>query len=264
MFEGMPLERACETAAEIGYRGIEIAPFTLAEDVRELGPGQRRKVRQVIESAGLECAGLHWLLTKPEGLHIGCPDARVRKETTHYLVALAELCAELGAEDLVFGSPKSRDVAPGDDPADYWARSVETIRAVAEKCEPLGAVLCMEPLARSISNFLNTAEEVRRFVAEVGHPAALMTLDCYSMGDEAIPRGTIIRETGILCGHVHANDTTKREPGTGDLDLGEVADALREIDYVGWVSLEVFEIDPDPVTMARRGYDVMADAVGPV
>jgi sugar phosphate isomerase/epimerase len=262
MFEGWEIERVCSFVAEVGYEGLELAPFSLHEDVRAMPTGMRRRVGRALADTGLACAGLHWLLTKPEGLHIGTSDESVRGETTEYIVALAEFCAELGGRDMVFGSPRSRDVPPGEDAGDYWHRSVDSIRQAAESLPALGVVIGMEPLAHSISNFLNTAEEVRRFVAEVDHPNVGLTLDCYSMGDEVIPRSRIIAETGPLCAHVHANDTTKREPGTGDLDFDEVVRALRGIGYDGWVSLEVFVVEPDPETIARRGHAVMAEAIG--
>jgi len=261
MFEGWEVERICGTVAGIGYEGLEVAPFSLHDDARLMPADLRRRIRRALDASGLECAGLHWLLTKPPGLHIGTPDSSVRAETAAYVATLAEFCAELGGHEMVFGSPKSRDVPEGAKYEEYWRRSVDTIRAAAQGCEPHAVVIAMEPLARSISSFLNAAAEVRRFVAEVNHPLVKMTLDCYSMGDEMVPRGQIVRETGALCAHVHANDTTKREPGTGELDLGEVVSALRDVGYSGWMSLEVFEIDPDPETMARRGYSAMQTAL---
>lgn len=261
MFEGMEIEAVCDIVAGMGYDGIEIAPFSLHDDVRLMPEEEKRRVRRALDNSGLACAGLHWLLTKPEGLHIGSPDDSVRRETADYLATLAEFCALLGGRDMVFGSPKSRDVPPGADRLAWWSRAVETIRLAGERAHELGAVIAMEPLARSISSFLNSAAEVRRFVREVGHPGVAMMVDCYSMGDEAIARSQVIRESAGLIAHVHANDTTKREPGTGDLDFGEVIEALREVGYDGWVSLEVFEIDPDPTTMAHRAYGLMAESM---
>jgi sugar phosphate isomerase/epimerase len=259
MFEGMEIERICDLVADIGYDGLEIAPFALHEDVREMPQADKERVRKALDDSGLECAGLHWLLTKPEGLHIGDPDDALRRETADYLVTLAEFCALLGGRDMIFGSPKSRDVPEGGDRLGYWQRAQDTVRSAGERAHELGAVIAMEPLARSISNFLNHASEVRRFVGEIDHPGVRMMVDCYSMGDESIPRSQIIAESGDLILHVHANDTTMREPGTGDLDFSEVVTALKGIGYDGWVSLEVFEIDPDPETMARRGYELMAE-----
>ena len=61
-FGDWPFKRACEFAAECGYTGIEIAPFTLGSDPQELSEAQRGDLRRTIAQAGLACIGLHWLL----------------------------------------------------------------------------------------------------------------------------------------------------------------------------------------------------------
>ena len=74
-FGDWPLEKAFALAAECGYRGIEIAPFTMAEYVTDIPAKRRAEVRRLAEKAGLEVVGLHWLLAKTKGLHLTSPDA---------------------------------------------------------------------------------------------------------------------------------------------------------------------------------------------
>ncbi|MBT4885938.1 MAG: TIM barrel protein, partial [Planctomycetaceae bacterium] len=104
------MKRSCEFAAESGYSGIEIAPFTLAEDPRKLSANQRDDFRRIIAQAGLECIGLHWLLAKTEGLHVTSPDKNIRVQTIVYLSELIRLCRDLGGKTLVFGSPHQRSL----------------------------------------------------------------------------------------------------------------------------------------------------------
>ena len=61
MFEGWPLDQIAATAAEIGYQGLELAPYTLATLVTDLSAADRAKIRKDVEGAGLKVAGLHWL-----------------------------------------------------------------------------------------------------------------------------------------------------------------------------------------------------------
>ena len=63
----MPLERQCEYAAALGYHGLEIAPFTLAEAPEAISSEEAARIRRTVESFGLVVTGLHWLLVKPGG-----------------------------------------------------------------------------------------------------------------------------------------------------------------------------------------------------
>jgi len=73
LFQGWPIEKVFEYTAELGYDGVEIAPYTLADSVTEISPKRRKAIRQAAEEKGIEIVGLHWLLAKPEGLYINHP-----------------------------------------------------------------------------------------------------------------------------------------------------------------------------------------------
>ena len=95
MFEQQPFDEAWPLAREIGYTGVEIAPFTLvpaaaAVDVRQVSQSRRQEVKQQAADAGLEVVGLHWLLAKTEGFYLTSPDAAVRSATAEYFKALAK------------------------------------------------------------------------------------------------------------------------------------------------------------------------------
>ena len=111
-FQDWPLDKAFAFAAECGYTGIEIAPFTLAA---RRPRDHRRPARP--KSAGRprprawRSSGLHWLLAKTEGFHLTTPDADVRRRTAEYFGDLARLCADLG------GTHHGVRLAPAAEPA---------------------------------------------------------------------------------------------------------------------------------------------------
>src|SRR5260370_28491999 len=107
-FEGWDHARICGQVAELGYTGLEIAPFTLAARITDVTPAQRRRLRHDAETAGVQIIGLHWLLAKTDGLRLTSPDPAVRQRTAAYLLELARCRRDLRGEPTGFGSPAPR------------------------------------------------------------------------------------------------------------------------------------------------------------
>lgn len=250
--EGWPIEAVFRLAAEAGYGGVEIAPFTLAESVREISAHDRHQMRMKAEAAGVEIVGLHWLLVSPEGLNVNHPDDRTRWRTQDYFMDLIHFCADLGGRVMTFGSPDQRSVQPGEAPEGAWERTVGFFQNVLDLAAEREVVVGMEPLPRAQTNFVNTKDEAVRLVDAIDHPNFRLTLDCKAMTAEATPAPRLIREAADMLVHCHANDDNGRYPGTGGIDFPPILRALLDIDYDGWLSLEVFDFSPDPETIARE------------
>ena len=131
-YRGWDFERCCAHIAECGYDGVEIAPFTLKEDPREISETDSVKIGKQACAAGLEVVGLHWLLVKPAWLHLTTDDPLLRKDTVAFGQHLARTCAAMGGSIMVWGSPKQRDLAEGWDYDEAAARATDTLRQIAE------------------------------------------------------------------------------------------------------------------------------------
>lgn len=249
-FEDWPIEKVFDYAAELGYDGVEIAPFTLAPSVDEIDADRRRQIRRAASDAGVEIIGLHWLLISPEGLYVNHPDDAIRLRTRDYFRSLVDFCGDLGGEVMIIGSPKQRNVQSGWDRQETWDRT----RAVFEDCLELaaarGVYLCIEPLSRDQTNLLSSAAEARRLVDEINHPHFRTMLDTCSASDEDIPTPQLLRDAQPHLYHVHVNDANKRGPGFGETDFVGVLKTLHELQYERYVSVEVFDFAPDPRTIA--------------
>ena len=246
-----PLDRVCGDLAACGYDGVEIAPFTLDEDPRRIDDRRAKQVGETARRAGVEVVGLHWLLLKPEGLHLHTPDQAMRGRTVEFLKHLARVCAAMGGKVMVFGSPKQRNVEPPCTYEDAFKRAVDALRAVCEMAAPLGVILAMEPLPAANTNFLASAAETVRLIKAVNLPACRLHLDVKAMATEREPIDKIIADNGQYLVHFHANDTNRRGPGSGKVDFVPIARALKSINYRGYVSVEVFDFTPDGPTIAR-------------
>lgn len=261
-FQDWPFDKAFAFARECGYTGIEFAPFTIHKNAYEISAERRREIRRQAEAAGLTVVGLHWLLAFTEGYYLTSPDADVRRRTGEYLAELARLCRDLGGHVLVLGSPKQRNLLPGvthDQALDYAA---EVLRSVVPALEECDAVLAVEPLGPEEGDFLRTAELGVRLAQLVASPRCRLHLDVKAMSTESKPIPDIIRDSAPWIEHFHANDPNRRGPGMGDVDFGPIFAALREIDYQGWVSVEVFDYAPGVETLARESIEYMRRLAG--
>ena len=243
-FGDWPIERGFEMAVKHGYTGIEVAPFTLGTDALAITPAVRSNYKRVADSFGLQVIGLHWLLAKTNGFHLTTQVAEVRARTATYLKDLVQLCHDLGGNIMVLGSPLQRNFPPemGHDQATRHA--AEVLQSVVPTLEKLGVRLAIEPLGPQEGNFLNHAHQARDLIRLVASPHVQMHLDVKAMSSEGPPIDDIIRENADLLIHYHANDPNRLGPGMGQVDHIPLFKALREIDYRGWVSVEVFDYSP--------------------
>ncbi len=251
-FQGWEWERTCGFVADAGYDGIEVAPFTLAEDIRSVDVTERGRLRKVAQDAGLEIVGLHWLLVSPKGLSVTDPDEATRRRTAAYLAALADFCADLGGRIMVFGSPAQRRVPEGTRAETALERLAETIRPALDRAQERGVTICLEPLPAPEANLLLRLEEAVALIRRLDHPAAMTIFDVKSASSEGPPLPDLVREYAPYIAHVHANDANRRGPGFGDTDFRPVMAALRDVGYSGYISVEVFDYSPDPETIATR------------
>jgi sugar phosphate isomerase/epimerase len=258
-FNDRSIPAGFELARECGYTGIEIAPFTLATYATDISPGQREEVRRQTADAGLEVIGLHWLLAKTEGFYLTSPDAPVRRRTSDYLVELGRLCRDLGGSLMVLGSPQQRNLLPGVRKPDAMRYAADCIQAALPALEENEVVLCVEPLGPSEGDFLLTAAEGVELCEMVGSPQCRLHLDVKAMSSEATPIPDLIRANRALLHHFHANDPNRQGPGFGDVDFLPIFAALGEIDYRGWVSVEVFDYTPGVERLARQSIDYMRE-----
>jgi len=256
---GMTLDRQCEYAVRLGYDGLEIAPFTLSGQPDKITAVEAARIRATVEASGLVVTGLHWLLVKPDGLSLTDPDAAVRGRTIEVMIRLTGLCAELGGAVLVHGSPRQRQIAPGETPGVGLARLEDGLAQVAVAAASAGVVYCIEPLARKETVLVNTVAEAAELVRAIDHPSLRTMIDCSAAGQteaESIPALIDRWLPTDLIAHVQVNDPNRRGPGQGELKFAPILAALKRHHYAGTLAVEPFDYVPDGagVTAFSAGY----------
>lgn len=261
LFEDWTLEDTFKLAAEVGYDGVEIAPFTLAETVTAIDGTRRNEIRQLAAACGLDITGIHWLFISPKGLYLNHTDDAIRLRTQNYLCDLIQFCGDIGGTVMVVGSPKQRNVLPDQTTEATWDRT----KAVFEACLPIamdkGVTICLEPLDKAQTNFVNTPLEAAKMVREIAHPNFKMIVDVRStlcQGENVI---AAIHAVKNEMAYFHLNDANGSGPGFGDVDFVPILKALQDTGYNGYGSVEVFDFTPGAETIARNSFQTLMAAL---
>jgi D-psicose/D-tagatose/L-ribulose 3-epimerase len=255
----LPFEQQCALAAALGYDGLEVAPFTLADNPQDITDRQAAEFRRIAQDHGLAITGLHWLLVAPGGLSIVSEDSTVRERTIGFMRRLVELCALMGGKYLVHGSPKQRSVPPGSTPEQAMARATECFAQAGAAAASAGVVYCIEPLSTRETDLIHTVAEAARIVDQVASPGLKTMIDCSAAGQMEREGVAQLMARWIPSGHVahvQVNDPNRRGPGQGDMRFAPILAqllALQAADqYRGVVAVEPFDYVPDGPGCAAR------------
>ena len=259
-FPGASFSGICDAARRTGYTGLEIDPSNLSDDPTLLSAAQRRSLQSRMNASGLHFCGLHSFLKAPKGLHLTSPDAAVRARTLEYFARLIDLAADLGPSPvMVLGSSKQRQAIDGATPADAAKRLAEALSKAAPQASRRGVTILLEPLAPHLCNVVNTMAEAIAMVEQVKSPAVQSMLDTHNTAAETAPLPDVIRRYFSRIRHVHLNELDGKYPGAGRFPFAPVLQTLRDLNYQGWLSVEVFDFKPDGETVARLAADHIRD-----
>jgi sugar phosphate isomerase/epimerase len=257
IFRGWSLEDTLGYAKKVGYDAVEIAPFTIASRVTDISGSERQRIREAARRSGIGISGIHWVLAQTTGLHLTHPDQNVREETSRYFVDLVDFCADLGAEFIIVGSPKQRNVPDGVSKDQAWGWADAVFREPATHAAERAVTICLEPLAPTETNFINTASEAIRFVRQFNSAHFKIILDVKAMCSELRSIPEIIGDSWPEFAYFHANDRNLKGPGFGDVDFKPILSELKKVGYDGFVSVEVFNYDEGPEVIATRSLEYL-------
>lgn len=221
-------------AASLGFATLDIA---IAHPERF----PTRRVREEVRKAGIEVVTS---TTLNADTNLISPDAQKRKRGVESLKRLVDINRELGSAILggvnyagwgcLSGHPRTDD---------EWRWSVEAMREAAQYAKDVGDLdICVEPVNRFETHFLNIAEDAVRYCREVGTGNVKVHLDTFHM----IREETSFRDAVNTCGtnylgYVHLCENNRGIPGTGLVPWKEFFLALREVGYGGHMVIESFD-----------------------
>ena len=131
-----------------------------------------------------------------------------------------------------------------------WALVVKNLKVLAKYAEKKGVQICVEPLNRFETDFLNTTDQGLKLIKDVGSPALKLHLDTFHMNIEEKNQAAAIKKAGKLLAHFHACGTDRGTPGNDSLQWEPIVKALKSIKYKGDVVIESCTTDVKVIARA--------------
>ena len=214
-----------------GFDGVEVSLFHPQEF-------EATKIRHVLSRHGLGCTVCSVL---PKGMSLICDDSDVRRKTRSHMSDCVQVTAEAGA-NLIAG-PLYAPVGylPGRRrTGDEWKRAIDAYQELGPMLEKNSIQLCIEPLNRFETYFLNTTADAVKLCEEVSHPNVGILWDTFHANIEEKDLKQALLLTDRRLKHVHACENDRGAPGSGHVDWKGVFAALEQLHYRGWLTIESF------------------------
>lgn len=225
-----------KTFKKWGFETVEIA-------IDDPANFDARHVKRELDKAGLPCGSVCGCFGLDRDLR-GTPAAQ--KNSLDYIRACIDAAVVLECPSFIGPVYSAVGRIGGAEPDEYkkqWATVVKNLKTICKYADQKGVQICMEPLNRFETDFINTVDQALKMVKDVDSPALKIHLDTFHMNIEEKCQGDAIRKAGRLLGHVHACGSDRGTPGNDHICWDCIARALRAVKYNGDVVIESFTKD---------------------
>jgi len=233
-----------------GFDGVEV-PMYKGRDFAVAA------LRRGLADTGMDCTICSVLV---DGLSLISEDAEIRAKAIEQLRENIATTAEAGAK--IIAGPLYSPVGyltGKRRTAEEWNRAVDCWQQLGPWLAQHEVVAAIEPLNRFETFFLNTADDAASFCDEVGHRNVGILFDTFHANIEEKNIADGYRTVARHLIHVHTCENDRGTPGTGHVEWVPVFEAINEIGFDGWLTIESFGSNiPEIATAAAIWRDLAA------
>ncbi len=233
-----------------GITGLEIAPglfFDGAADVFVPTEVEAEAALGAMRRAGLELVSMQSLLFGVEGAALFEGEAGLDRLRAGMGRAIT-LAGRVGIPNLVFGSPRQRNMPDGLDREAAGSLAVDVFRRFGDAAAVAGTRISIEPNPAAYgTNFLNRIAEAEAFVRRVDHPAITLIVDvgALHMNGDFDTVEAVAERAVALVSHVHISEPNLDPAPARAGQAARVMTAMTGAGYGGWFSIEM-KARPEP------------------
>lgn len=226
-----------------GFDSVELA----IEDPSHIDP---KYVKAKLDRAGLVCGSVCAAMGPDRDLR---GNKKQQRTGLTYMKALIDQMVTLDCPSLigpVYSAVGRADAYSYNEKKKQWATVVRNLKTLCQHAKKRGKQICLEPLNRFETDFINTCEQGLKMIKDVGSPVLKLHLDTFHANIEEKDQGKAIRKAGKQLAHFHACGCDRGTPGNDHIDWDGIAKALKAIKYQGDVVIESFTTDVKVIAKA--------------
>jgi len=242
---------------DIGFKGLEVAPSKVWDNVNHVRPKQVSAYRKQVENAGLKVIGIHSLFFDQP--HLGLFRGRdIRKNTIKFLIHLSNICADLGGKFLVFGSPQARkrnrlSIKSAD------SETISFFSELSDYIEKDDTCVVIEALSTAETDYIHSVLHALKIINTVNRNELKAHLDAKAVFDASEEKIEIFNKVRSKLQHVHINNPDLGIlRNNGKVDHKLFSSLLRDVGYNKFLSLEQKMVDLEhPMVPIKKSYRII-------
>jgi sugar phosphate isomerase/epimerase len=222
--------------SQIGFNAIEVAGV----------PSYFHEAEKIKKAADTEGLAVSSICTMCQDCDLAFPRIEERKKGVQYMYQVVDFSAALGSKLVVINPTRLTKWTPLAKIEDELKWGAESVAEVADYAKQKEVTLCVEAWNRYDTYLINTAAECRTFVDMVKRDNVGVMLDTFHLNIEEVDMAKAMLDSRGYLVHLHIGDSNRAAPGMGHIDFVPLMKALKEIDYQGYVTMELVPPAADP------------------
>ncbi|OON95249.1 MAG: hypothetical protein ATN31_11325 [Candidatus Epulonipiscioides saccharophilum] len=237
VFKDGNLSANFELMKKYGYKGMDLF-------IKKTSKEQLASYKKLIAEYGMEVATLFAIYLGESGVKLSEKDPTLRERNVNLMKEQLENAKELNAVGLGLGYIRGTH-SEDETECDAKKRIAEALHEIGEYADKLGTTILLEPINRYEINTINRATDAVDFIKENNLKGVTLQLDMFHMNieDKSLPYA--INYAKGLISNLHISSSNRYAVGEGHFNFDEVIQALKDVGYDGFLTLEAFSTDAD-------------------
>lgn len=236
VYAGEDISQGIKRLAGYGYDGVDI--------VGEPDQYDAASIKALLTENKIEASSICAIFNPDRDFVSSKPS--IRANAVAYVKSCVDFAAAIEAKFISIQASACMKIDAQAEEEQEWQWAVEGIREAGLYAREKGIRLTLEAWNRYETYLINRLDQALQMVNEINLSSVGVMGDTYHMNIEEDDMGDAIRRMGDKLYYLHIADSNRAAPGRGHIDFDEIARALRDIEYNGWIAMELLPAAANP------------------